>query len=175
MGAAIDTGGGDKRSVNVDVNIVPFIDLMSCLTAFLLVTAAWVNIAQINIAPKGKNRDQQVKEEDKPMLSVLVSDERIYIGTTRVSSENSPATIDRAPNKTPDQLWGEVETKLKAIKGDASLSLSDRADIEIAAESHEGHVVHYQDLVSAMDHAIKAGFTDVGLTDPAGLSWRPTL
>ena len=49
MGAALGTG--DKKSVNVDLNIVPFIDLMSCLTAFLLVTAVWVNIAQINIAP----------------------------------------------------------------------------------------------------------------------------
>ena len=47
MGAAVGTGDG-KKSVNVDLNIVPFIDLMSCLTAFLLVTAVWVNIAQIN-------------------------------------------------------------------------------------------------------------------------------
>jgi biopolymer transport protein ExbD len=178
MGAAIDTGGGDKRSVNVDINIVPFIDLMSCLTAFLLVTAVWINIAQINIAPKGKNRDQQIKEDDRPILSVLVSDERIYIGTTRVSDENSPVTVDRPLNKTADTelaTWADVEKKLKAIKTDGALNMSDRTDIEIAAESHEGHVVHYQDLVSAMDHAIKAGFTDVGLTDPAGLSYRPTL
>jgi len=36
MGAAIDTGG-NKKSFDVELNIVPFIDLMSCLTAFLLV------------------------------------------------------------------------------------------------------------------------------------------
>jgi biopolymer transport protein ExbD len=52
MGAAVGTDA--KGSVNVELNIVPFIDLMSCLTAFLLVTAVWVNIAQINIQPKGK-------------------------------------------------------------------------------------------------------------------------
>jgi biopolymer transport protein ExbD len=50
MGAAVGTGDG-KKSVNVELNIVPFIDLMSCLTAFRLVTAVWVNIAQINIQP----------------------------------------------------------------------------------------------------------------------------
>ena len=50
---AASIGTGDKKSVNVELNIVPFIDLMSCLTAFLLVTAVWVNIAQINIQPKG--------------------------------------------------------------------------------------------------------------------------
>src|SRR5262245_35937329 len=172
MGANIDTGGGDKRSVNVDINIVPFIDLMSCLTAFLLVTAVWINIAQINIAPKGKNRDQQIKDEDKPILSVLVSDERIYIGATRVAGEDTTKTVERPSNKAPDQVWSEFQDDLKKIKGEY---FSDRTDIEIAAESHDQHVVHYQDLVSAMDNAIKAGFTDVGLTDPAGLSWRPTL
>ena len=175
MGANIDTGGGDKRSVNVDINIVPFIDLMSCLTAFLLVTAVWINIAQINIAPKGKNRDTQVKEDDRPILSVLVADDRIYIGTTRVSSGNSPTQVDRPQNKSDVDVWTEYENKLKAIKGDGDLQMADREDIEIAAESHEGHVVHYQDLISAMDHAIKAGFKDVGLTEPASLSWRPTF
>jgi len=55
MGASLGTGDG-KKSLNVELNIVPFIDLMSCLTAFLLVTAVWVNIAQINIQPKGKTR-----------------------------------------------------------------------------------------------------------------------
>ena len=33
MGASI--GAGTKGSVDVELNIVPFIDLMSCLTAFL--------------------------------------------------------------------------------------------------------------------------------------------
>jgi biopolymer transport protein ExbD len=172
MGANIDTGGKDGRSVNVDINIVPFIDLMSCLTAFLLVTAVWVNIAQVPTAPRGKNRDQQIKEEERPMLSVLVSDERIYIGATRVQGDDATNTIERGGNKTPDQVWTEFDTDLKKIKSEY---FSDRTDIEIAAESHDQHVVHYQDLVSAMDHAIKAGFTDVGLSDPAGLSWRPTL
>jgi len=167
MGANIDTGGGDKRSVNVDINIVPFIDLMSCLTAFLLVTAVWVNIAQINIAPKGKNREQQIQEDQKPVLSVLVQDDKIWIGATRVP-EGGFDQIPRTQN--PDDDWHQYEEKLKGWK---SQYFSDRTDIEIAAESNEQHVVKYQDLISAMDHAIKVGFIDVGLTDPAGLSARP--
>jgi biopolymer transport protein ExbD len=56
MGAAVGADDG-KKSVNVDVNIVPFIDLMSCLIAFLLVAAVWVNIAQLQNHPQGKARD----------------------------------------------------------------------------------------------------------------------
>ena len=54
MGASVGAGDGD--SVNVELNVVPFIDLMSCLTAFLLVTAVWSQYAQINIKPKGLGR-----------------------------------------------------------------------------------------------------------------------
>ena len=36
--ANIDDGGG-KKSSNVDINIVPFIDLMSVLIIFLLISA----------------------------------------------------------------------------------------------------------------------------------------
>ena len=55
MGAAVGTGEeGGRKSVNVELNIVPFIDVMSCLTASLLITAVWVNIAQINIQPKAR-------------------------------------------------------------------------------------------------------------------------
>ena len=33
----------------------------------------------------------------------------------------------------------------------------------------------YQTLIAAMDVAVKAGFLDVGLTEPQGLSARPAL
>ena len=51
-GSALGTSG--KGSVNVELNIVPFIDLMSCLTAFLLVTAVWVNMSSLENEPVGR-------------------------------------------------------------------------------------------------------------------------
>lgn len=71
MGAAIGTEDGSK-SRNIELNIIPFIDLMSCLTAFLLVTAVWVNISQLDVKTSGKARDQLVPENDDPKLSVLI-------------------------------------------------------------------------------------------------------
>jgi biopolymer transport protein ExbD len=167
MGAAIGTG--DKKSVNVELNIVPFIDLMSCLTAFLLVTAVWVNIAQINIQPKGKTRDtQNVQQDDEHVtLSVLIQADKIWVGLSRV---NEFQEIDK---KGTDQDWEKFETTLKEHK--ASAFFSDRTDLEIAAESTSASPVQYQDIIHAMDVAVKVGFVDVGLTDPAGLAARPSL
>ena len=168
MGAAVGTGGG-KGSVNVELNIVPFIDLMSCLTAFLLVTAVWVNIAQINIQPKGKNRDtQQVQQDDESVtLSVLVQSDRIWVGLSRVNE------FQEIPKKGDEQDWEKLETTLKEHK--ASAFFADRTDIEVAGESTAQSPVPYQDIIHAMDIAVRAGFQDVGLSDPQGLAARPSL
>ena len=168
MGASVGSGGG-KGDVNVELNIVPFIDLMSCLTAFLLVTAVWVNIAQINIQPKGKNRDTaNVQQDDEHVtLSVLVQADRIWVGLSRVNE------FQEIPKNADDQDWEKLETTLKEHK--ASAFFADRSDIEVAGESTTQQPVEYQDVIHAMDVAVKVGFIDVGLTDPAGLAARPQM
>jgi len=40
---------GSGRSSNVDLNIVPFIDLMCVCIIFLLVTAVWTQVSMIQI------------------------------------------------------------------------------------------------------------------------------
>jgi biopolymer transport protein ExbD len=164
---AASIGTGDKKSVNVDLNIVPFIDLMSCLTAFLLVAAVWVNIAQINIQPKGKSRDQaQVQQDDeRVILSVLLQADRIWVGLSRVNE------FQEIPKKGDQQDWEKFESTLKEHK--ASEYFSSRSDLEIAAESTTASPVKYQDIIHAMDVAVKVGFIDVGLSDPQGLAARP--
>ena len=166
MGAAIGADGG-KGSVNVEVNIVPFIDLMSCLTAFLLVAAVWVNIAQLNIQPKGKSRDtsQQQIDEEKPILSILVQSDKIWVSVSRVDDYKP------IPKKGDEQDWDTYEATLKEKK--LGSYFNDRTDLEIAGESTNQGPVKYQDIIHAMDIAVKVGFIDVGLTDPNGLAEKP--
>lgn len=169
MGAHLDTGGDDRRSLDVAINIVPFIDVMSCLTAFLLVSAAWLDIARIDVTPRGHG--ELVADETPPMLSVLVSADHIYIGATRIPDDAATRVIDRS-GRPADAVWAELDDDLRQLK---TGYFPDRSEIQIAAESRDDHVVDYQDLVAAMDHAIRDGFPDVALSDPAGLAWRPAL
>jgi biopolymer transport protein ExbD len=168
MGAAVGTS--EKGSVNVELNIVPFIDLMSCLTAFLLVAAVWVNIAQINIQPKGRTRDTSNVEEppDTVILSVLVQADKIWVGLSRVNEFQDIPKL-----ASGEQDWDKFETTIKQHK--TSAFFTDRADIEIAAESTLQSPVKYQEVIRAMDVAVKIGFIDVGLSDPAGLAARPQM
>ena len=169
--AHIDTGD-DKRGRNIDLNIIPFIDLMSCLTAFLLVTAVWVKIGQMPIEPKGKALAGEECEAlpegcDDVKLSVLVEPEQIWIGISRVNE------FETIPKLGATHDWGKLEERLRAHK--ASAFFVDDQEIEIAAASTPASPITYQTLIAAMDVAVKVGFDDVGLTEPAGLSARPTL
>jgi len=165
---ASSIGTADKKSVNVELNIVPFIDLMSCLTAFLLVAAVWVNIAQLNISPKGKSRDtsQQQVDDERPILSILVQADKIWVGVSRSGD------FAEIPKKGDDQDWDKFDATLKDKR---EHDFKERTDLELAGESTSANPVKYQDLIHAMDIAVKDGFLDVGLTDPQGLAARPTL
>jgi biopolymer transport protein TolR len=169
--AHIDTGG-DKKSRNVDLNIIPFIDLMSCLTAFLLVTAVWVHNAQLPITPKGKRMGGDPCMDtpevcDQPKLSVLVEPDRVWLGVSRVNE------FEQIPNVAGKPDWDKIEERLKVQK--ASSFFNERTDIEVAANSTASAPVSYQTLIATMDVAMKVGFSDVGITDPQGLSARPTM
>ena len=172
MGASIDTGG-NKKSFDVELNIVPFIDLMSCLTAFLLVTAVWVNIAQITITPKGKQRpDVAPPDTPIPVISVLLQPDVVYIGVGRTDKSFPVTQAKKGPDGEYD--WTTFETDLAKLK--AEEEFAERGDIEIAAESTNPiNPVTYDNVVHAMDIAVKVGFTQVNLSEPSSLSWRPTL
>jgi len=160
----------DKKSVNVELNIIPFIDLMSCLTAFLLVTAVWINIARLEVKPAGKSREAPICDDgdcDFPKLSVLINADEIWVGVSRVND------FQRIPNTANGYDWEKLESTLKEQK--VSAYFADKTEIEIAAGSTKDHPVQYQQLIAAMDLAVKTGFVDVGLTEPEGLSARPTL
>ena len=167
MAQAIGTGG--KKSLNVELNIVPFIDLMSCMVAFLLVAAEWIALARLEVRPTGRASDAPPCQIDcdPPRLSVLIDTDQIWIGVSRVND------FQRIPNVATGYDWARFEDLLRQHK--ASAYFERTTDIEIAAASTPGHPIAYQQLIAAMDVAVKTGFVDVGITEPAGLSARPVL
>ena len=75
-GVSVEGGGGGKKSVNSEVNMVPMIDLLLCTISFLLITAVWSQMARINAdaqVPGPPRTDQQIdKVEPEPQLHVTL-------------------------------------------------------------------------------------------------------
>jgi biopolymer transport protein ExbD len=158
MGAAVGTEDG-KRSVDVQLNVVPFIDLMSCLTAFLLATAVWSQYSQISIKPKGLGRDatKELDPDNNVYATILLTKKEIWIGQTLGDRRQIVNGADGPDLEALDEVLKEYRD-LPVLR--------DRSDIEIAAEDN----VAYQDIVNIMDYAIANQFRDVGFVDPQSLS-----
>jgi biopolymer transport protein TolR len=152
MGQAFGTG--DKKSVNVELNIIPFIDLMSCLTAFLLVTAVWVNLSSVQTEPAGKMKSV-IEQPPPPRLAVLIEHDQIVVSATPSGEARQVGAFD----------WVELEAALRDLKTAGELP-----QVEIAAASSDTNRIEYQQLIAAMDTALKAGYPRVGVTDPISLT-----
>ena len=152
MGAVLGTG--NKKSVNVEVNLIPFVDVMSCLTAFLLVSAVWVNTAHLKNAAAGKGTSGV--DQVHPKLAVLIEWDQMLVTATPGGETRQLAVYD----------WSHLGETLKELRpaGDED------PRVEIAAESTNAHPISYQQLVAAMDTSVAAGFADVGVTDVASLT-----
>jgi len=154
MGVAVETGGkSGKKSLNADLNLVPYIDLLTCMVAFLLITAVWSQLARLEAHQKGQG---QAGEETPP--------EKIVKLVVVVNSEgfNLVAGDDQQPIPKKGDLYDfeKLGDELKKFK-DAH---PDKSDVQVASED----TIKFETLVKAMDTALTARFPDISLIDAGG-------
>ena len=118
--AGIDVGGhGGKRSTNHEIPLIPFIDFLLCLVAFLLVTAVWSQMARINAdarvpGPPKETPPDEIKKE-KQLHVEMKGDRKFQLiwkeGTTVVN------TIDVDRKEVPvneDVTYPDLGKKIEA-------------------------------------------------------------
>ncbi len=154
MGVSIDTGGkGGKKSLDAELNLIPFIDLLIVNICFLLITAVWTQMARIKVSQKGKGSAAE-KQDDKPpemrvKVVVLVGDEGYVItaGGERLVVPKQGEIYDTE----------KLGKQLRTIK----IRLPKKEDITVAAEDG----IQYKHLIRAMDVALAQHFTQIQVSD----------
>ena len=154
MGVAVESGGkGGKKAVNADLNLVPYIDLLTCMVAFLLITAVWSQLARLNVHQKGQGQAGEDTPPEKVFKLVIVVNSEGY---------NLVADQDQQPiPKKGDQYdFEKLAGELKKFK-DAH---PDKSDVQVASED----AIKFETLVKTMDTALTARFPDISLIDAGG-------
>jgi biopolymer transport protein TolR len=150
MGVSIQGGKGHRKSLNADLNLVPYIDLLTCMVAFHLITAVWTQLARLSAAQKGQG---QAGEETPPELQlkivVVVNQEGFNVV---VGQDQTPV-----PKKGADYDFERLGAELKKAK-DAH---PDKNDIQVASEDQ----VVFDTLIRTMDTALSSRFADISLVD----------
>ena len=154
MGVSVDTGGkGGKKPLNADLNLVPYIDLLTCMVAFLLITAVWSQLARLEAHQKGQGQAGEDTPPEKVFkLVVLVND----------SGFNLVADQDQQPipKKGDSYDYEKLGDELKKIKD----THADKTDIQVASDD----TIKFEVLVKTMDAALSARFPDISLIDSGG-------
>ena len=149
-------GGGGKNSVNFELNLVPYIDLMSTLICFLLMTAVFQEMEsmQSNAPPKATSempdKPQPPPPPDQPKKVVLT----VALGTDKTDiSEDDKVTSIPHLGGNPD-----VDRLVLAFR-DWKTRFPDRTDVLLATDNQ----AKYKHLVLMMDTLIAERFPDVGI------------
>ncbi|NOZ62684.1 MAG: hypothetical protein GXO74_13515 [Calditrichaeota bacterium] len=144
--------GRDRTAEDSDVNIIPVMNIFLLLIPFLLLTAAFVRIAviELSLPTLSKNRTIQVQQNKKLVLVILAIKET---GFQLKSPGFKFDPVNRVGNK---YNYAPLVQQLKQIKSKYSYA----EDIIIAPAAR----VKYDIIVQVMDRCRESGFPNVSLS-----------
>jgi biopolymer transport protein ExbD len=153
MGVSLQsTGKGAKKPLDAELNLVPFIDLLACTIAFLLITAVWTQLARINVTQKGQGKAGEQVEDKPPEIKLVV-----LVDDTGFKLSTGAGELQPIAKKADKYDFEKLREELKTIKR----SHPDKNDIHVASED----TIKYEHLVHTMDTCLDAQFQDISLTD----------
>lgn len=151
MSVSVDTGGkGGKKPLDADLNLVPYIDLLTCMVTFLLITAVWTQLARLQAAQKGQGQaGEETPPEMQTKIVVVVNEEGFNLV---VGQEQTPI-----PKKGTEYDFEVLGRELKKAK-DAN---PNKNDVQVASEDQ----IKFDVLIQTMDTALSSRFPDISLID----------
>jgi biopolymer transport protein TolR len=132
--------------MDVEINLVPFIDLLSCCICFLLISAVWTQVAKIDVKPAPNLPSDSPPPEEKIKLQVDIVGIGYKLSDGAGSSVDLPKTGDGYPHK-------ELNERLKLFHE----TYPDITAITVRAED----VVEYKELIKVMDLSLQHGLGDI--------------
>lgn len=150
---------GSSRNSNVDVNIVPFIDLMCVCIIFLLVTAVWTQVSMIQIGSSVYSKRTDASPDVPPprpevafRLDVVSSGYVVKIGKKQLSIPKLNGAYDDK----------RLVAELQAIKKE----YPEKKDAVITVVEE----LTYDDLIHGMDMLLRQGFEEISVAAGGGAS-----
>jgi biopolymer transport protein ExbD len=156
-GVSVGGGGhGGKKSLDSEIPLVPFIDLLLCCVMFLLVTAVWNRLARLEA-------NQQIPGNPNPSDPPPEPAIQLYLQVTATGYVIASSVGERieVPKNGEDYDMDTLRTRLQERRA----AEPNRHDLIVAPEDG----VVYEDVIAAMDLAIGEGYTEVSLSDGAAL------
>jgi biopolymer transport protein TolR len=155
-GINVGGGHGGKKSVDSEIPLVPFIDLLLCCVMFLLVTAVWNQLARLDA--NQQQPGQQAPNEPPPEEKIKVVLQVKSTGYVIASTAGDRVEVPKSGDKYDIEVLREKLQERKRLE-------PNRRDLTVAPEDG----VFYEDVIAAMDTVVGEGFPEMSLSDGATL------
>lgn len=173
MGGVDVGGGGGKRQMNSEINMVPFIDLLMVTISFLLITAVWTHMARINAdaqVPGPPRESEPVQQEPEKQLHVeMRSPDKFVliwkqagtvISTVDVPRKDSVQTNNGKKSIRYPDLAAKIESEWKTV-GQHRVPSDKKFDTAILHTDNETAYVYLIGVIDAI-YQPKRPFTIAG-------------
>jgi biopolymer transport protein TolR len=151
--APTPTGKSGKRPLDASINLVPFIDLLSCCISFLLITAVWTQLARMDVSQKGQGAAGA--ENEKPPENVVTL--TLFVNKDGYTFAKSTGETTDIPKKGEEYDY----VKLADVLKDTKTAYPDKTDIQVKSDDD----VIYNNIIRTMDIVLSSKFPDVSLSD----------
>jgi biopolymer transport protein ExbD len=171
--AGIDVGGGHggKRSLNQEIPLIPFIDFLLCLVAFLLVTAVWTQMSRINAnanvpGPPNPEKIEETPPKDKFLHVEMRGKSKFQLvwkeGTTVINTidvDRKPVPMGKDGDVTYPDLGKKVESEWKAtgMHKNAADKKFDQAILHADNSTPFGDIVAVIDAINTPQREFRSG------------------
>lgn len=145
-----------KKHLDFELNLIPFIDLLSTCICFLLLTAVWLNVGSMNVK-QAVGGQPAAETPKKPTLWVFLGDKGEMTLETR-DAQTLPANMRKL------KLAGGAEGKSNLQQLAAQLDLMKKAEPELKTALIQPRAqTAYEDIIDLMDQFKKSGLGDLGV------------
>ena len=165
MGVSVDTGkGGGKKSLNHELNLVPFVDLLSVCVCFLLMAAVWLQIGAVQV-----KQSFGTEGEDKPGYDLNVT--MLTATEANIEIKTKGHLVEKTSIKGADKeqfmtsLGTNLDQSIKKLKGTQNIAIG---DLIVAAMITPNPLANYGVLVAVMDALRQREIVNIGVVPKAG-------
>jgi len=136
-GVSVDSGkGSGRKSVDSNINMVPMIDLLISVIAFLLMTAVWVQTGKLTASQprSASSPDSTPPQDQQDQLKVMINETGLRVGITATDIRDIP----QGP-----QMYDE----LRRLLTERHQANQQQREVWLQPES----TVHYSAIIGVMD------------------------
>ena len=154
-------GLGSKKELNADLNLTPFIDLLSTCVCFLLITAVWIEIGSVEIK-------QSHGTEGKASKKISYDLDLVYQNPTklRLNLKRNGKRVKAFKVEGKDEV--EIQANLNQIIQTKVLNFRKKVIKIATATITPRSSVNYGNLVQTLDTLRKNEIINIGVLSAKG-------